>query len=83
MYLLNSKIYIDQLIKCHLKMQLEELNQLASTLLTTVCISCKEKEKFFDYLFKENQSKNEIINTLVGNLSGQNISKKDAICWCF
>ena len=39
MYLLNSKIYIDQLIKCHLNMQLEELNQLASTLLTTVCIS--------------------------------------------
>lgn len=47
-------------------MNLVELNLLASTLFTT-SISCKAKEKFINYLIKENQSKNEIIDILAGN----------------
>ena len=42
---------IEQLIKFHLKTQLEGLTLLAY-ILSRTCISCKEKEEFIDYLIK-------------------------------
>ena len=64
------------MIKFYLKTKLKESIHLASTPWATSII-CDEKEKFLDYLIKENQSTKEVINTLAGKFPCQNIGKQN------
>ena len=66
---------IDQLIEFHFKRQPKELTHFPLTI-STIFLSCKEKERFIEYLIKEKQSNNESVNYLAGKFSCQNVSKQ-------
>ena len=67
---------IERLIRFYLKTQVEGLTLLAYILPRT-CISCKEKEKFIDYLIKVNQSEKQLMNTQAGSFFCQTIGKQN------